>query len=180
MKMYNVIKLFAVVIGVMLIAACGTSAINGNVDTTRDDPNICVQSDGDWWEMTNGCVDHCGTQGAVCPAVLTEGCSCGEGSCWDGLQCVDGLSAVDDAGIIDTDQEKCEIAEADWIEMSSSCGDRCYMGEDIACAQAFTDGCDCGENECWDGSECVRGIGYNDDTVYCQPDDNGEGCEGVL
>lgn len=53
-----------------------------------------------------------------------------------------------------SEQELCLNAGGQWREMGSTCVDRCGK-EDNICGWALTVGCDCGQNECWNGSSCV-------------------------
>lgn len=49
----------------------------------------CEEAGGTWTEFPNGCADACGvTDDSICTQVLTMGCDCGEGMCWDGERCV--------------------------------------------------------------------------------------------
>ncbi len=53
-------------------------------------------------------------------------------------------------------QERCTTTGGTWKEFSNGCRDSCRYARspDILCTQAFTMGCDCGEDECWNGEEC--------------------------
>jgi len=49
----------------------------------------CRFGGGEWQEFANSCIDLCQTETTVaCAQVVTEGCACGEGQCWDGEKCV--------------------------------------------------------------------------------------------
>jgi len=48
----------------------------------------CRFGGGEWREFSNSCADQCGTQDQLCAQVVTEGCECGDGQCWDGEKCV--------------------------------------------------------------------------------------------
>lgn len=57
-----------------------------------------------------------------------------------------------------TEQEQlCEAAGGIWREFSDGCMDTCesQTGEAVLCTQAFTYGCDCGSNQCWDNESNV-------------------------
>ncbi len=56
-----------------------------------------------------------------------------------------------------SEQLMCENAGGSWEEFSDACADRCYRYRDstIFCAQAITEGCDCGTNLCWNGTACI-------------------------
>ncbi len=44
-----------------------------------------------------------------------------------------------------------------WKFFPNTCVDSCSYArskERIMCGQAFTDGCDCGPNKCWNGKSC--------------------------
>lgn len=62
---------------------------------------------------------------------------------------------LDDWKIVEKDlskQEKCENAGGTWKQFSNTCVDLCsYIRstEPVICGQAFTDGCDCGPDKCW-------------------------------
>ena len=54
-------------------------------------------------------------------------------------------------------QEVCENGDGDWVTLSDDCVDGCdYIRSDGAmeCSEAMTDGCDCGEESCWNGEAC--------------------------
>ncbi len=49
----------------------------------------CAEAGGTWRQMSNACVDSCESQrdDMMCAQVLTYGCDCGEGKCWNGNGC---------------------------------------------------------------------------------------------
>lgn len=51
----------------------------------------CLAEGGTWREFPDACVDSCSAarDGLACAQVLTMGCDCGEGMCWNGESCVD-------------------------------------------------------------------------------------------
>lgn len=54
-------------------------------------------------------------------------------------------------------QQLCQEAGGTWREFPNACVDSCGSArnsEAIACAQVLTDGCDCGEDKCWNGRGC--------------------------
>lgn len=56
----------------------------------------CTAAGGTWNDsFPSGCGDNCGTKDQMCTAVLTPGCNCGPGKCWDetSKKCIDGESA---------------------------------------------------------------------------------------
>jgi len=56
------------------------------------------------------------------------------------------------------EERQCEDSDGVWKEFSNTCGDSCDVNRrsDIICGQAFTFGCDCGEDMCWNGDSCVN------------------------
>jgi hypothetical protein len=48
----------------------------------------CRFGGGEWQELPDSCVDLCEAQTQVCAQVITLGCDCGDGQCWDGEKCV--------------------------------------------------------------------------------------------
>ena len=84
------------------------------------------------------------------------------------------VKVVDNSEDSDTvRQETCTTAGGTWKEFSNGCRDSCRYARnsDILCTQAFTMGCDCGENECWDGEECENN---NEDETEIEDDDDEE------
>ena len=55
-----------------------------NVDLTVVE--ACEVAGGEWTEFPNACVDNCYAPD-ICAQVLTDGCDCGPGMCWNGLEC---------------------------------------------------------------------------------------------
>jgi len=52
----------------------------------------------------------------------------------------------------------CQQAGGKWRSFGNSCVDSCSYARakgTMMCAQALTDGCDCGSSKCWDGKNCV-------------------------
>ncbi|OGM13915.1 hypothetical protein A3A76_05400 [Candidatus Woesebacteria bacterium RIFCSPLOWO2_01_FULL_39_23] len=47
-----------------------------------DEEFLCISNGGTWREFGNACVDLCNPPGN-CSDVITWGCDCGDGSCWD-------------------------------------------------------------------------------------------------
>ncbi|GEM_PF-1474340 len=51
----------------------------------------------------------------------------------------------------------CEKASGVWKSFPNTCVDSCEKArakERVFCGQAFTDGCDCGPDKCWNGKSC--------------------------
>ncbi len=50
---------------------------------------MCEAAGGTWRQMPTACADSCESQRdrMVCAQVLTYGCDCGEGMCWNGESC---------------------------------------------------------------------------------------------
>ena len=59
-----------------------------------------------------------------------------------------------------TDEETdCQTSGGTWKQFTNGCVDSCELARQdsnnpIMCTQATTMGCDCGEDECWNGEEC--------------------------
>ncbi len=54
-----------------------------------------------------------------------------------------------------TEEELCAEAGGTWEEMPNACVDSCEaQREDLMCAQVITEGCNCGEDMCWNGEIC--------------------------
>lgn len=63
----------------------------------------------------------------------------------------------DDNSTVNADQELCAQAGGEWKEFSNGCVDSCdYIRnvDNTECTAALTYGCDCGEDQCWNGSSC--------------------------
>ncbi|MBI5803663.1 hypothetical protein HY450_00295 [Candidatus Pacearchaeota archaeon] len=58
-----------------------------------------------------------------------------------------------------TGEEICLSSGGSWRQFTNSCVDYCPLteNEEVVCAQAITEGCDCGEDMCWNGEECEAG-----------------------
>lgn len=55
-----------------------------------DEPVRCANAGGTWRQFPNACTDSCASQEdgtVVCAQVLTYGCDCGPGQCWNGAAC---------------------------------------------------------------------------------------------
>ena len=60
---------------------------------------------------------------------------------------------------ISDSQRECEKVEGTWKYYSNTCVDSCSVArmannEGFGCGAAFTWGCDCGEDKCWNGNTC--------------------------
>ncbi|MBI4895538.1 MAG: hypothetical protein HY831_03520 [Candidatus Aenigmarchaeota archaeon] len=54
-------------------------------------------------------------------------------------------------------KDLCEAGGAKWKLFNSGCHDECYVKratKPVACNMALSYGCDCPENQCWNGSYC--------------------------
>ena len=63
---------------------------------------------------------------------------------------------VDDL-ILDNPVDECARVDGRWITFGNTCVDSCSKArspEPVMCGQAFTDGCDCGPERCWNGKTC--------------------------
>lgn len=70
-----------------------------------------------------------------------------------------GFVIADDNESIIPDEVKCQTSEGTWKQFTNGCVDSCELARQdadnpIICTQATTMGCDCGENECWNGEAC--------------------------
>jgi len=59
------------------------------------------------------------------------------------------------------EETDCQDSGGTWIQFTNGCVDSCELARQdsdnpIICTQATTMGCDCGEDECWNGEECER------------------------
>lgn len=58
---------------------------------------------------------------------------------------------INTQGLVDTQEQACATSGGTWREFSNGCVDSCSAQADNAvCTQAFTFGCDCGVEQCWD------------------------------
>jgi hypothetical protein len=137
-------------IGLLLLVGCTQQESPvGEIETSQD---ICEQADGSWTELGSSCVDSCTSQrsGEDCMDAMTDGCDCGDDSCWNGQSCEP--NSVEE---LETPQYICEQADGSWTELGSSCVDSCTSQRDgWSCMDAMTDGCDCGDDSCWNGQSC--------------------------
>ncbi|MBD3388818.1 MAG: hypothetical protein GF416_07100 [Candidatus Altiarchaeales archaeon] len=55
------------------------------------------------------------------------------------------------------EMQECIEAGGAWVQFPNACADSCAYerNEGIMCAQVITDGCECGENMCWNGYTCT-------------------------
>ncbi|MBD3354909.1 hypothetical protein GF361_02905 [Candidatus Woesearchaeota archaeon] len=52
-------------------------------------------------------------------------------------------------------EDICEKAGGKWKQMPNACVDSCESQRDgMMCAQVLTEGCDCGQEMCWNGTGC--------------------------
>ena len=71
-----------------------------------------------------------------------------------------GRTIVDNSYCI-PNEIKCQDSEGTWKQFNNGCVDSCELARQdsdnpIICTQATTMGCDCGEDECWNGEECEK------------------------
>lgn len=74
----------------LMLAGCSqTGEDTGRTPEEMSEQELCDAAGGVWKEMPNACVDSCRSQreGLMCAQVLTYGCDCGEGMCWNGESC---------------------------------------------------------------------------------------------
>ncbi len=79
-----------IIISIIIILAIAISLLFIFNPFKSQEQKICDSGGGDWKQFPNGCVDSCSSKGEdiFCTQVLTMGCDCGEGNCWDGISCV--------------------------------------------------------------------------------------------
>ena len=56
-------------------------------------------------------------------------------------------------------QEKCIQQGGEWDQFPNTCTDSCQYRrnpQDTVCGQALTMGCECGEDQCWNGNSCEK------------------------
>jgi len=61
--------------------------------------------------------------------------------------------------VLANDETDCQTSGGTWKQFTNGCADSCELARQnsknpIICTQATTMGCDCGEDECWNGEEC--------------------------
>lgn len=61
----------------------------GQKGAIKTGKKLCEEEGGTWKQMPNACADSCRAQreNLMCAQVLTHGCDCGEGMCWNGESC---------------------------------------------------------------------------------------------
>lgn len=88
--------------------------------------------------------------------------ACGEGGTETGNPTGENSDdGSDEAGDAGDDSDETEVEQAcldaggEIVQFSNGCADSCEsQREEVDCTQAFTEGCECGEDMCWTGSEC--------------------------
>ncbi|MBD3388819.1 MAG: hypothetical protein GF416_07105 [Candidatus Altiarchaeales archaeon] len=64
------------------------------------------------------------------------------------------------SGIVEVpgEQTACAVAGGVWKQFPNACADSCahQRNPEVMCAQVITDGCECGENMCWNGASCEQ------------------------
>ncbi len=74
---------------------------------------------------------------------------------WDSS--LDECISTNDSEPISEQQNTCETAGGTWKTFNNGCVDSCDYARnpsEIICTQAITEGCDCGEDMCWNGESC--------------------------
>jgi len=64
-----------------------------------------------------------------------------------------------EVGISSTEELECVKVDGEWMEFPNGCVDSCGLARSpgtISCIQAFTYGCDCGLDRCWNGETCEK------------------------
>lgn len=75
------------------------------------------------------------------------------------------------------EESDCQDSGGTWEQFTNGCVDSCELAREssddpIACTQAITMGCDCGEDECWNGEACEDNETDNDSDLNETDDDN--------
>ncbi len=70
---------------------------------------------------------------------------------------VEGTDEEDEFSASEEEIEMCSEGGGTWELMPNTCVDSCESAreENVACGQAMTEGCNCGDGMCWDGESCV-------------------------
>ena len=99
------------VFGLMVVGFGCTVDVPEN--TTPSEEELCSQGGGTWKQMPDACVDSCESQrdDMVCAQVITEGCDCGEGMCWNGQQC----EPIDEDSMNAPQQESVDIEDFAYV-----------------------------------------------------------------
>ena len=66
-------------------------------------------------------------------------------------------TAVDNSQILDNPEEECLRVDGQWIIFYDGCVDSCFKARSnktVYCTLALQEGCDCGEDRCWNGKSC--------------------------
>ena len=142
----RIVLITILVLILFIISSCTKLPISQDMKQPKQ---VCENNGGIWKAFYNTCRDNCQIPliGSSCKQISTEGCDCGEGSCWDGFRCLPGEG---------DEIKKCSDAGGKWKISSDSCANRC-SGRGFppeVCAQVLTASCDCGVNKCWDGNIC--------------------------
>src|SRR3989344_4343150 len=54
------------------------------------------------------------------------------------------------------DNYKCWKGGGSWDSFPTGCHDECYyLNHDRVCTEAFSAGCECGPDKCWNGNKCI-------------------------
>ncbi|MBP7842713.1 hypothetical protein KA017_01780 [Candidatus Woesebacteria bacterium] len=61
--------------------------------------------------------------------------------------------SVTGSGTGNNQEKQCTQSGGTWKEFPNNCADRC--GDQFACLDVLTMGCDCGTTKCWDGATCA-------------------------
>ncbi|MFO7872429.1 MAG: hypothetical protein R6U26_02170 [Candidatus Undinarchaeales archaeon] len=79
----------AIVFIVIFFVGVETAKNMNNAPTEKTEQELCNEAGGTWEEMPNACVDSCESarEDMMCAQVITKGCNCGEGMCWNGETC---------------------------------------------------------------------------------------------
>ena len=59
--------------------------------------------------------------------------------------------------ILEAPEQECLKVDGRWLNFNNGCADSCSYRrnpQEIICTQAFTYGCECGEDRCWNGKTC--------------------------
>ena len=61
----------------------------------------------------------------------------------------------------DTQKSSCSNSGGTWKEFPNGCADSCYgTSTPAVCTSVITESCDCGQDKCWNGSQCTLASAY--------------------
>ncbi|MBU4284423.1 MAG: hypothetical protein KJ968_04910, partial [Nanoarchaeota archaeon] len=118
-------------------------------------PMLCINKK---YELNYKKPEICTEIFALEAAYKPEDCICVENKCVNknlGRSFEEEGISLEEARKI-AEESECRQGGGVWRTFPNTCGDSCAYrrNERVMCGMAFTDGCDCGENKCWNGKTC--------------------------